>query len=59
MAAFEDCCQRFLPIFGLKRFKNTQILALKELLLGKDVFVNQATGSGKSLIFQAFQFYLT
>ena len=39
---------------NLNKFKNTQIIALKDLLLGKDVFVNQPTGSGKSLIFQAF-----
>ena len=54
MAAFGDCCQEFLQMFGLNKFKSTQIIALKDLLLGKDVFVNQPTGSGKSLIFQAF-----
>ena len=54
MAAFEDCCQEFLQMFGLNKFKNTQKIALKDLLLGKDVFVNQPTGSGKSLIFQVF-----
>ncbi|KAL9959207.1 hypothetical protein ACROYT_G036304 [Oculina patagonica] len=51
---FEDACANALQKFGFDNFKEKQILAMKELMLGRDVFVNLPTGSGKSLIFQAF-----
>ena len=51
--AFQRASVPVLQRFGLNKFTDFQEHALKELLAGKDVFVNQPTGSGKSLIFQA------
>ena len=45
---------KMLQKFGLDHFKEKQSLAMKELTLGRDAFVILPTGSGKSLIFQAF-----
>jgi len=55
---FENACSYALHEFGLYHFKEQQRLAMKELILGRDVFVILPTGSGKSLIFQAFPLVL-
>ena len=55
---FENACSYALHEFGLYHFKEQQRLAMKELILGRDVFVILPTGSGKSLIFQAFALVL-
>lgn len=49
---FENACLNALNKFKLDEFKDIQRKALKEVILGKDVFVILPTGSGKSLIFQ-------
>jgi superfamily II DNA helicase RecQ len=41
-------------MFHLDNLHARQVISIKELLHGKDVFVNLPTGSGKSLIFQSF-----
>ena len=49
---FENACSNALKSFWFQRIQVTQRQALKEIVLGKDVFVILPTGSGKSLIFQ-------
>ena len=44
-------------LFKIDSFKDYQRNAVKSLLEGKDCFVSQPTGSGKSLIFQALPFF--
>lgn len=51
---FANACSYALAKFELGEFKEKQSKALKELILGRDTFVILPTGSGKSLIFQAF-----
>ena len=55
---FANACSYALARFDLGEFKEKQSKALKELILGRDTFVNLPTGSGKSLIFQAFPIVL-
>ena len=55
---FANACSYALARFDLGGFKEKQSEALKELILGRDTFVNLPTGSGKSLIFQAFPIVL-
>ena len=43
-------------LFSIFEFKEFQLDAMKSLLNGKDVFVEQPTGSGKSLIYLALPF---
>ena len=50
---FANACSYALAKFELGEFKEKQSKALK-LILGRDTFVILPTGSGKSLIFQAF-----
>ena len=51
---FKNACSYALQKFGLDHFKEKQSFAMNELILGQDAFVILLTGSGKSLIFQAF-----
>ena len=55
---FANACSYALARFDLGEFKEKQSKALKELILGRDTFVNLPTGSGKSFIFQAFPIVL-
>ena len=45
--------ERVLTTFNIKNLKDLQQEALEKLISGRDVFVIQPTGSGKSLIFQS------
>ena len=47
-----------LKLFQLDSFKEFQIQAIENLLNGRDVFVSQPTGSGKSVIFQSLPFFV-
>ena len=53
---FENACWYVLQKFGLDHFKGEteSCKIIKELILGQVIFVILPTGSGKSLIFQAF-----
>ena len=53
-----NACSYALAKFELGGFKEKQSKALKELTLGRNAFVILPTGSGKSLIFQAFPILL-
>ena len=55
---FTNACTYALAKFDLGEFKEKQSKALKELILGQETFVNLPTGSGKSLVFQAFPIVL-
>ena len=52
--SFDNACKIVIKTFGLDSFHARQVISIRELLHGKDVFVNLPTGSGKSLIFQSF-----
>ncbi len=52
--SFNNACKIVIKTFGLDSFHARQVVSIRELLHGKDVFVNLPTGSGKSLIFQSF-----
>ena len=53
---FQDAsCAYALQKFGLDNFREKQLLALKDLILGRDALViSLPTGFEKSLLFQAF-----
>ena len=55
---FENACSYALQRLEPDHFKEKQSLAMKELILGRDAFVILPTGSGKSLVFQAFPLVL-
>ena len=55
---FENASSYALEKFRLDHFEERQSLAIKELILGRDAFVILPTGSGKSLIFEAFPLVL-
>ena len=52
MEAYKIICE----LFGIKELKSYQRDVFESLLIGKDCFVSQPTGSGKSLLFQAWPF---
>ena len=52
--AFKIVCQIF-NVVDLKRYQKESLLRLSE---GKDCFICQPTGSGKSIVFQALPFFV-
>ena len=52
--SFHNACKIVCETFGIEGLHTPQVFSIKELLQGKDVFVNLPTGFGKSLIFQSF-----
>ena len=52
--SFHNACKIVCETFSIEGLHAPQVFSIKELLQGKDVFVNLPTGFGKSLIFQSF-----
>jgi len=57
MAPFEELSGPISTLFGITNFREYQVEGIKSILDGKDVFVCQPTGSGKSIIFQSIPFF--
>ena len=52
--SFDNACKIVYQTLCIEGLHGVQVSSIKELLQGKNVFVNLPTGSGKSLIFQSF-----
>ena len=50
---FEEACEMIKHIFVIEELFEDQKRSMKEFGNGKNIYVNAATGYGKSIIFQA------